>query len=230
MVDGQGGRIEADDIAAHPDAIELQSAIAAAPGDAAPQLVLADLLLGVDDLRGELIILDNRERADGVIEPAALERYLLLAAEYSFPRIEPEPPTLPFYGFDRGPVRYTMLHAGRQYDIRYRGFVLTIDAAPTIEWRLGLADADRWTPDEATAILCLLSDAIRADTPLAQLRFPFQPDPVPIYDAGPLRGYRLPRGFTRPRGIAPSRYGLAARDYHRWMRLYDRLVEVTRAA
>ena len=72
-------------------------------------------------------------------------------------------------------------------------------------------------------ILTLLGDAIRAGSPLAELRFPYVRIPLPTYDGGPLRAYRLPEVFTAPRGLARDRYGLAARDYHRWHAIWRRL-------
>ena len=72
-------------------------------------------------------------------------------------------------------------------------------------------------------IVAVLSDAIRAGTPFPELRFPFMRDPLPVYEGGARRVYRLPLAFTHPRGIERDRYGLAARDYHRWHALWHRL-------
>ena len=89
---------------------------------------------------------------------------------------------------------------------------------------LELASSDEWTEREASVILTLISDAIRAGTPLADLRFPFASNPLPSYDGGPMRGYHLPEDFTALRGLARNRYGLAARDYQRWHSIWHRLL------
>src|SRR5262249_51402228 len=94
--------------------IELVGAIEADPQDPGPQLVLADHLLSAEDPRGELIVLDHRDRTDpdGLTDPAALERILLLAAVYGFPCArEPElPELLPFVGGGGYPVQYDLDH------------------------------------------------------------------------------------------------------------------------
>jgi uncharacterized protein (TIGR02996 family) len=207
-------------------ALALQAEVAGAPDDVAPQLVLADLLLSAGDPRGELIVLDARERSEpgGIADPVALEHYLLLAAEYSFPRAAPDLPPLAFQGTSAPAVAYVLEHAGRVYIVRYTGGVMEIDVAgrTLATWRLRLASRATWTADETVVILRLLGDAIRAGTPLDRLRFPFMRDPLPVYDGGPLRGYELPRAFNEARGLRRNRYGLAPRDYARWLALFAR--------
>jgi hypothetical protein len=85
-----------------------------------------------------------------------------------------------------------------------------------------------WTAEQARVVLAILSDAIRAGTPLDVLRFPYMTMPLPSYDGGPLRCYQLPTEFTIPRSILRNRYGIAARDYRRWLALCDRLRQTTR--
>nr|HEX4312404.1 TIGR02996 domain-containing protein [Kofleriaceae bacterium] len=207
----------------------LLDAIRAAPGDPGPQLVIADLLLEQGDPRGELIILDHGERAGRLTEPAAVERLLLLAAEYTFPcASEPDESLLP----STGPAGYhnspCILHwNGLRYGIRYRpgsllcmtgdGTVTRVDECPTFTATSG------WTDAETFATLAVFSDAIRHGTPLGPMRFPHHPSPPPVYDGGARRVYRLPERFMIPRGLARDRYGLAARDYRRWNALCDRL-------
>ncbi|MEO8700100.1 MAG: hypothetical protein ABI867_08655 [Kofleriaceae bacterium] len=217
------GAVE-EDIGSSPIAVELQAAIAADPGDEGPQLVLADLLLSAEDPRGELIMLDNLERSTpgGLTDPEALERYLLLAAEYSFPRATPDELVLQFTGVN---ARYSATHEATRIDLRYSNRELTARLGErTMQWRLELERSDTWTADETIVILRLVSDAVRAGSPLHLLQFPFSRDPLPVYDGGPLRAYPLPKDFTKPRGISPRRYGLAARDYQRWMEVWRRLV------
>src|ERR1700704_5217520 len=109
------------DIGTSPEAIELQAAISTAPHDADPQLVLADLLLSADDPRGELIVLDQRDREGRLEEPAALERYALLAAAYGFPRVTPDDPVLPFAShYWSGGGSYILRYNGHIYYVRHR--------------------------------------------------------------------------------------------------------------
>jgi uncharacterized protein (TIGR02996 family) len=203
---------------------DLLAAIYADPHDDAPQLVIADWLLARDDPRGELIVLDLRERTSELADPAALERLLLLAAEYTFPRpteVVDEP--LPFFG---GDVVRAVHHAGRDYEVRCRdrrlGYRVNGGGLLTYPGKLELA-GDTWNDDERTTILTLFSDAIRAGTPLDALRIPYLHPALPRYDGGPLRAYALPDAFTGPRGIDRFHYGLAARDYHRWHAIWARL-------
>jgi uncharacterized protein (TIGR02996 family) len=219
----------ADDIGSHPIAIELQAAIAATPDDAGPQLVLADFLLSSEDPRGELIMMDNLERSTpgGLTDPEALERYLLLAAEYSFPRSTPEEPTLAFTGYGANPATVETRYNDRTVALQYENRVLAMRVDNrTVQWRLRLERPDNWTPDELIVILRIVSDALCAGSPLHLLQFPFVRDPLPLYDAGPLRCYPLPPFFTKPRNISPLRYGLAARDFQRWIDVSRRLVKI----
>ncbi|MDQ3297523.1 MAG: TIGR02996 domain-containing protein [Myxococcota bacterium] len=222
------------EMAASP-AADLLAAISADPDDEAPQLVIADWLLASGDPRGELIILDHHDRtvAGGLTDPDAIERLLLLSAEYSFPRARPDDPMLPFVGGGGHPVQYEVDFAGHHYYVRYRHHSLSVsidDGAVEsaveypdgFEEDLDLPSSGEWSDDETAVILQLLSDAIRAGTPLPELVFPYMSQPLPVYDGGPLRGYRLPAKFTTPRGIARDRYGLAARDYHRWHWIWHR--------
>ncbi len=87
---------------------------AAAPDDDAAALVLADQLSALGDPRGELIVLDALDRAGRLDRPDQLERLLLLAAEYTFPRREPELPPLPWECVDR-----TTMPDDRQFSVAY---------------------------------------------------------------------------------------------------------------
>lgn len=204
------------------------------PEDPGSQLVLADWLLERGDPRGELIVLDHRERAGELDDPAGLERLLLLAAEYTFPCArEPDESTLPFVGGGGYPVQYELDWGGHHYYVRYRHEELSVsidDGAIVtgVEYPEGFPDDftyvshGEWTDEETAATLAVLSDAIRYGTPFDALRFPHMPDTLPVYDGGARRVYRLPLRFTQPRGIHRDRYGLAARDYVRWNAIFDR--------
>jgi len=216
-------------------AAELLGAIAADPDDPEPQLVIADWLLVRGDARGELIVLDHRDRAGLLTEHGAIEQLLLLAAEYTFPCArEPDESTLPFEGGGGYPVQYELHHGGHHYYVRYRhrDLSVTIDDG-AIDSGVAYPEAydsdfdfdsdGDWTDEETASTLAVLSDAIRAGTPFPELRFPAMREPLPQYDGGSRRVYRLPEAFTRTRGIARDRYGLAARDYYRWHALWDRI-------
>ena len=217
-------------------ATELLAAITADPADPAPQHVLADWLLSAGDPRGELIILDHQERSlpGGLADPAALERTLLLAAVYGFPCArDPDEKILPFVGGGSFPVQYEFPHEGHHYFVRYHHHSLsvTLDDGGTYSGegpdcfveKLGLLSSGEWTDEETQIILTILSDAIRAVTPLPELRFPFGKTSLPIYSGAPLRCYLLPEAFTAPRGLGRYECGLAARDYYRWYELWSRL-------
>jgi len=216
---------------------ELVEAIDAAPDDPDPQLVLADCLQAAGDPRGELIVLDHHDRVTpgGLTDPAAIERLLLLAATYGFPCAgAPDPEPLPFGGGGSMPVQYEVDHGGHHYYVRYRHRSLSVsidegaidsgvDYPDGFPDDLGLLYDGDWTDEETHVILTILSDAIRAGSPIAELLFPFTNPSLPIYPGSPLRCYALPEAFADPRGIGRWDHGLAARDYHRWHRLWDRL-------
>lgn len=215
---------------------ELIEAIAADPDDPAPQLVIADWLTTMDDLRGELIVLDHADRkAGGLDDPEAIERYLLLAAEYGFPHArEEEHGRLPFTFTNGYPEEYELLYNGHHYRVDFTNsdFFIEIDAG-AIDSGVGHPDGfpeelpasyrGYWYPEETQAVLAALSEAIRAGTPFPELVFPFGKELLPQYPGVPLRCYRLPDAFTQPRGLPRSRFGLAARDYHRWHGVWHRL-------
>lgn len=208
------------DIGTSQEAIDLQATITAAPDDVAPQLVLADLLLSADDPRGELIMLDRRERDGDLVDPDAIERLLELAAVYGFPRAEPEDPPLPFAAESSG--GYVLRHQARIDQVRYRNgrVVHHVNYSPIGGWDVELASRDRWTPDEAAPIVRAIGDAIRAGTSIKDLRLPFERHPLPQYEGAAIRCYEVPRKFAIRRGVPPTAYGLAARDYRRWMALW----------
>ena len=213
---------------------ELIAAIESDPSDEAAQLVIADYLQADGDPRGDLIVLDHAERRGLLDDPAALEQLLLLAAAYSFPRAAPDDPPLPFRCRRRQPTEYELLHDDHiytleydeggwdaRYQLRVRGVDAHEDEASVHAIELELAEP--WTDEQARVVLAIISDAIRAWTPLDDLHMPYRSMPLPQYEGSPLRCYLLPLEFLIPRGLLRNRYGLAARDYHRWHAIWNRL-------
>ena len=129
---------------------------------------------------------------------------------------------------------YRLHHTGHDYEVIYSNEALMVEidqgAVPTgVEYPGGFADLPdyrrwaEWTAEEAAATLAVISDAIRAGTPIAELRFPHHAAPPPVYETGARRVYRVPEAFCRAHGVGRDRYGLAARDYERWHALWRRL-------
>ena len=210
---------------------ELLAAIEADPKDEASQLVIGDFLQAAGDPRGDLIVLAHAEQR-GLLDGAdALEQLLLLAAEYSFPRAEPDDPMLPFVRRQiRWETEYDLRHEGVHYAINwienYGAYQLEFvdDEDDRVVIPLPRDLGAWWSDAQTRVILTIISDVIRAKAPFSdELRFPYATMPLPQYDGGPLRCYMLPTEFTIPRGILRNRYGLAARDYHRWHAIWQRL-------
>jgi uncharacterized protein (TIGR02996 family) len=205
------------------------------PDDLGAQLVLADWLISQGDPRGELILLDHRDRSGELRDPDGIERLLLLAAEYTFPCARPpDDEPIVFEGGGAMPVQYEARFRGHDYYIRYRHGDLSIEIdngnVPTgVEYpegypqELGLTFEGEWTDEETVLLLDTFRDAIRAGSPLGGLWFPTEPIAPPTYDGGERRCYRLPAELTEPRGLSRDRYGLAARDYARWHALSKRV-------
>jgi hypothetical protein len=168
-------------------------------------------------------------------DPAMIDRLLVLAAQYGFPRARPPGPVmLPFSGGGSNPVQYDAYLPEHSYRIKlhYLYFRLTISidrnlpsagSAVRFVRDLETEEPNAWTDDEKLVILTLLSEAIRADTPLPDLCFPYGDVRLPVHEDAPLRAYVLPVEFTAPRGLAPHQYGLAVRDHRRWHALWRRL-------
>ena len=215
---------------------ELLEAIEANPGDEASQLVIADYLQADGDPRGDLIVLDHAERHGMLDDPEALDQLLWLAAEYSFPRAEPADPPLPFTCHSRRPTRHELLHDERRYlvvadenehrTVSYSLRMHPVGAAGDHDWhhhRLWLDLEEPWREDEERVVITIVSDAIRAQTPLGDLRFPYYRMPLPQYEGSPLRCYLLPLEYLMTHDVLRNRFGLAARDYHRWHAIWQRL-------
>lgn len=203
----------------------LLAAIEADPSDESAQLVIADHLQAEGDPRGDLIVLDHAEQRGLLDDAEALEQLLLLAAEYSFPHAGPAAPIL----FERdGRARYVAARQGLHHELffndreRWQVRISGNDRSIVEHW-LPLNLGEVWTAEEERVVLTITSDAIHARAPIDDLRFPYGVMPLPQYEGSPLRCYTLPTEFTIPREILRNRYGLAARDYHRWHAIWQRL-------
>jgi uncharacterized protein (TIGR02996 family) len=197
----------------------------AAPDDDGPKLVYADWLLARGDVRGELIVLDQRDRAGLLAGIDELERLLWLAAEHGFPRLPDDPCAriLPFQGGGSFPVQYDVDHEGRHYYLRWRyGFSIDVDYETVLETDLDTLTTNQWTFRETTVILAIISGAIRRGAPLSALVFP-SGDALPRhprYHLGRAPAYVLP---DEVRASAPGsdRWTLQVRDFARWYALWD---------
>ena len=208
---------------------ELLELMRAAPDDEGPRLVYADWLLARGDARGELIVLDQRERAGQLAGPGALaelERLLVLAAEHGFPRLPDDPCAgiLPFTGGGSFPVQYDVDHAGHSYYLRWRyGFSIDVDDVTVLDGDLDTLTTNEWTFRETTVILAIVSDAILRGAPLSELAFPSAADfpRHPRYHVGRAPAYCFPEALS---AIAPGSAGwtLEVRDFGRWHALWDR--------
>jgi uncharacterized protein (TIGR02996 family) len=216
---------------------ELLEAIEADPNDEASQLVIADYLQAEGDPRGDLIVLDHADQRALLDDPVALDQLAWLAATYSFPRAEPEPPMLPFSRVSSG---FELVYEGERYTLAQaergrHGYIVITDAQHPRPALDALDDEDRshsldielaqpWDEDQTAIILTIVSDVIRAGTPFEGLRFPFNGIlSLPQYEGSPLRCYMLPIEFLRAHDATRNQLGLAARDYHRWHAIWKRL-------
>jgi uncharacterized protein (TIGR02996 family) len=197
----------------------------AAPDDEALRLVYADALLERGDPRGELVLLDSRDRLGALATPAEMERLLHLSAEHGFPRLpdDPDAHILDFEGGGAYPVQYTAYHGGHSYYLRWRyGFSIDVDDEGAFEGDLDLS-TNEWTFRETNVILSIVSAAIHAGMPLSELTFP---DEAGIrshadYRVGRCPPYGFPAPFELPEG-ASVRRTLALRDFARWHALHRR--------
>lgn len=215
---------------------ELLAEIEADPADEGSQLVIADYLQAAGDPRGDLIVLDHAERRGLLDDLAALDQLLLLAAEYSFPRATPDDPVLPFVCRRREPTWYEVVHEGEIYTLDheeygrrpdYRLRIRAVGDPPDPDAHYhALEDLELdepWPEAEARETLAIVSDAIRAKTPFERLRFPSGALPLPQHPGSPLRCYQLPIEFLKEHDLLRNRFGLAARDYHRWHAIWNRV-------
>ncbi len=210
------------------DEAELLELMRAAPDDDGPRLVYADWLLARGDVRGELIVLDHRDRTGALTGADQLERLLELAAEHGFPRLPDDPCAriLPFHGGGAFPVQYHLDdHAGHSYYLRWRyGFSIDVDDETVLEGDLETLTTNEWTFRETTVILAIVSDAILRGAPLSALTFPAPgayPE-HPRYHLGRAPAYTCPEEFLHARGRAWNEGLLEVRDFERWYALWGR--------
>ena len=205
---------------------ELLELMRAAPDDEGPRLVFADWLLGRGDARGELIVLDQRDRAGRLRGIDEIERLLVLAAEHGFPQLPDDPCAriLPFTGGGSFPVQYDVDHGGHNYYLRWRyGFSIDVDHETVLDGDLDTLTTNEWTLRETTVILAIVSDAILRGAPLSELTFPSADDfpRHPRYHVGPAPAYGFPEEFHAA-SHGTARWTLQARDFERWYALWDR--------
>jgi uncharacterized protein (TIGR02996 family) len=206
------------------DEADLVAAIAADPDDESLRLVYADWLLAHGDRRGELMVLDHRERTTpgGLTHPDQLAALLRLSAELGFPHIpDPDADLLAFDQIGRGDC-YRVFHAGHRYTLRAQdGLSLQrADERPIFSDHYKLIGP--WSDRAATVVLKIALAAIRANTPFERVVIP---DPAaihthPDYRLGPLPMYfcaEIVEDFERD-------HLLRARDHARWYAIYDRMM------
>lgn len=198
----------------------------------------------IADPRTELEMLDTMDRmlAHGLLRADQTERLLLLAAEYTFPVVEREPPVPATRRtnarelvIETGIDRVRVAFAGEQASfVVEAGEPLgsTYDAGSavrtgTLERGLRIED-DAWTEAHVDQMRPVLLEWVRYRVPFDYLWFPgtgLEPDP-PIVAGTPIRTVRLPTDFLEEHGIPETRYALAARDHARWHQTYRRLREL----
>jgi uncharacterized protein (TIGR02996 family) len=208
-----------------PTEAELLAAIADNPGDEQTRLVYADWLIARGDRRGELIVLEHRERTTpgGLTHPDQCASLLRLAAEFGFPHLpDPDAHVLPFEQLGRDVVDFRADFEGHNYMLALRGVLfLKIDHGPPIE-NLTMTLQRRWTDEETNVILSMTSRAIRAGTPFDQIVFP---DPVTIASHPDHRLGPLPMYFSAEiLEDFDASWLLRARDHARWYAIYDRMM------
>jgi uncharacterized protein (TIGR02996 family) len=206
---------------------DLLAAIRDHPGDDSI-LVFADWLLSRGDRRGDLLVLDHRDRTTpgGLRDPDSLVGLLRLAAEFGFPHLpDPDEHLLPWRQVGRL-HEYLADHAGRRYWLRcYPNGLIAwkVDDEPLAGNRTcgGL----QLTDEETNVILSIASRGVRAGVPFEDLTFPATPEAMrvhPDHRLGPLPMYlahELAEDFGR------DDWSLRARDYDRWYALWHRLVD-----
>lgn len=203
------------------DELEHLAAMRAAPDEAGPRLAYADWLRSRGDARGELIALDEAERAGSPMTIAALDRLLELAAEHGFPKL-PDDPCADIFRWTGGgsyPIQYRLDHGRHRYYLRWRYyFSIDVDDTTVLETDLDTLTTNEWTFCETTVILAIVSAAIRDSAPLSALVFP---------DEGGIRAHprfhpgRAPL-YCFPHGLYDPELRLELRDHPRWHQLWRR--------
>lgn len=195
---------------------DLLDAMRAAPGDEGPLYVYADWLLSRGDPRGEVIMLDQRERAGEALTLPELDRLLELAATHGFPWLPDDPCAgiFRFEGYGPMPMQFWLDHGGHNYFLHARyNFTIYVDHVLVFEDSLATRWSGDWTFRETNVILAVVSAAITSGQPLSEIEFPDDLEAHPRYHPGrsPLQGFPGP-GPHRP---------LELRDYPRCHALWD---------
>jgi len=189
------------------------------------RLVYADWLIGHGDKRGELIILEHRERTTpgGLTHPDQIAALLRLAAELGFPHLpDPDAVILPWQQLGRD-HDFSVEHDGHHYRLQRRGALfLSIDNGAAMQnTSLQLTE---WTDEQINVIMTIVSRAIRSGqaTGFGHIRFPSAPEMarMPEHRLGPLPMYfsaEILEDFA-------ANWMLRARDHGRWYAIYDRMM------
>lgn len=195
---------------------ELLAAITATPDDAT-RLVYADWLLANGDPRGELIILDHRERTTpgGISNPDQLGQLLRLAAEHGFPHL-PDPDAGLLEMVQVGRANNHWQYRGHAIERLHEGLALDGTLNQTLELR------GRWSDQQTNALLTIVRTVIDSGASFASMRFPSadQLATLPAFRLGPLPKYHsaeIMEDFA-------ADWLLSARDHARWYRIYERMM------
>lgn len=197
--------------------------LAAIREDPAAQLVYADWLIHRGDPRGPLFVLEYRDRTTpgGIRDPEALTALLWLAAEHGFPRVpDPDAHMLAWQRADGD--RYEATFEGKSYELAIEGNWVVTRAGKWFGQRQFQCPV-RISDEVTNVILSVASRSVRRtgafelDLPQSLIAMRAHPD----YRVGPFPRYasaEIEIDFARPH------WTLAARDYQRWYRLWERLV------
>jgi hypothetical protein len=202
-------------------------------GARAERLVHADSLLEGGDERGELIVLDERDR-EVELGAAELERLLVLAAKHGFPRPggDPDEAIASTCSPAGWPWSHELQLLGETYELRHRDGELSLGRRDDPSswqrtWVLSqpaataLERADTMSPRELNAVLTLVIDALREGR-IESLRLTPELVRATAHRVGPLPRFGLPQAFAREHGLEGG-YSLQARDRDRWLALWARL-------
>jgi hypothetical protein len=171
------------------------------------------------DPRGELVVLDAHDRAGETLDREALDRLLVLAAEHGFPPFDTDADLLVFRESNGYVARIgeRHIHVSQQPDNK----VGLAEPGSAAFVRIDREDGP-WSHEETNVILAIVLDAIRGNTPAADVRFPdrFAIRSHPRFRAGPFPTYAFPYGFRVP--LMNADWRLRARDRDRWLALWER--------
>ncbi|CAN5279128.1 hypothetical protein BH11MYX1_BH11MYX1_26000 [soil metagenome] len=203
---------------------ELVAAIADSPEDAT-RLVYADWLLAHGDRRGELIMLDYKERTTpgGITSPDQTGQLLRLAAELGFPVLpDPDRELLAFEPDGRA-GQWKLHWHDQDYFIRVLGSVTLVVGSQWIENQSFNGYGSQLLDEQVNALLTIMLRVIHNGVDFSAFRFPSpaQLASLPAYRLGPHPLY--------PSAEVMEDFGaewkLRARDHERWYTIYDRMMK-----